>query len=139
MWTLQGFLDYFFLESEEEDKTGSITALLYTEETVQDELFSSCSISLPINKQVRQNSVVWGKALISAKNQLLYYNELSLGNVVNIKYPKKDLTEDASTVMDYGPRLYACLYYIKQRVKAFQNKMCTRFLVTSIGMIQHQQ
>lgn len=43
MWTLQGFLDYFFLESEEEDKTGSITALLYTEETVQDELFSSCS------------------------------------------------------------------------------------------------
>lgn len=53
MWTLQGFLDYFFLESEEEDKTGSVTALLYAEETVQDELFSSCSISLPINKQVR--------------------------------------------------------------------------------------
>lgn len=32
MWTLQGFLDYFFLESEVEGKTGSITALLYTEQ-----------------------------------------------------------------------------------------------------------
>lgn len=57
MWTLHRFLDYFFLESEVESKTGSVTALLYTEETVQDELCSSWSISLPITKQVRQKEL----------------------------------------------------------------------------------
>lgn len=57
MWTLQGILDYSFLESEVEGKTGSVTVLLYTKETVQDELYSSYSISLPITKQVRQKEL----------------------------------------------------------------------------------
>lgn len=57
MGTLQGFLDYFFLESEVEGKAGSVTALLYTEETVQDELYSSWNISLPITKQVKQKEL----------------------------------------------------------------------------------
>lgn len=39
--------------SEVEDKTGYVTALVYIEETVQDELYSSCSVNLPISKQTR--------------------------------------------------------------------------------------
>jgi len=69
--------------SEVEDKTGYVTALVYTKETVQDELYSSYSVHLPTSKQTRSE-------LSSVGQELLFLptwkcpSELPLDNVVNV-------------------------------------------------------
>lgn len=63
---------------EVEDKTDHVNALVYTEETVQDKLYSSCSV----NKQ-GQNLVVLDK-ICSFWTKLPYYSELSLDNFVDL-------------------------------------------------------
>ena len=50
--------------TEVEDKTDYVTALVYTEETVQDELYSSYSVNLPISKQTRSELRSVGQKLL---------------------------------------------------------------------------
>lgn len=104
--------------SEVEDKTDHVNALVYTEETVQDKLYSSCSV----NKQ-GQNLVVWDKSCSSCQHWTALLQGAVTRQCYELMYPEKGLTGDASSVMDYDPRLQACVALCQAERKS---EICSR-------------
>lgn len=98
-------LDSSFDTSEGEDQSGYTTALAYTEEIFQGELYPSCNVNLPIMEE-GQNSAAWDKRL-SANAELPYYIGLSLHSIAN-GCTQEGLTGEAGVVMGEDPRLHAC-------------------------------